>query len=389
MKFNTAINNDSNLDNGNLDNDKSQETTNKFFAIMNLNQDTEKDIEKEVEKDIDTDTFSFSFSDTEKEVEKDIDTDTFSFSFSDTDNKKTLSELKAEKSQIEKVNTVTIDKFAQVETLLSKMDNIDKTFIDFLNNQKEVTAILNNFSKFRNDMEIYFSSIIKNQSAIMQKQDSTLNAVNSIAAKFKNVGNFFNTDTEKEKEKEAIPEKVILRKKPDTDNPSKDNDDIMMEYFAELRKHFSGNFCYEQDLNPDRFKVWKILLHAIDDTNADTIEKSIRDTWSKFTKLNDGKVMVAKKSNVKFIQAMIKTIAAMQNKTIAFDNSTLSNPVIDKAYFCKLFNIELKKINALITDIKAYGKIDKQVISAISNLNKDISDHQIGQFINYIKGYIR
>ena len=362
MDFNTNIAIDNSQETSNNDNDKSQETTDKFFSIMNIGKET-------IEKDI---------------PEK--DNDTFSFTL-DNENKKTLSELKQEKTQIEKVDTSSIEKFAQIENLLNKMDSIDNTFIDFLNNQKEVIATLNNFSKFRNDMEVYFTSIIKNQSAIMQKQDSTLNAINSIAAKFKNVGNFFNADnTEKAIEKD-IPEKekVITRKKMD-------NSEILKSYFTELRNHFTGNFCYEKDLSDSTFPVWSMLLSQIDDSNADTIEKSIRKTWSIFTKQNKGKNMIAKKSNMKFIEAMVKTIEAMQGKKVSFDNSTLPNPVIDKNHFSKLFDIPIDTISSMIDDIKNYGKIDKMVIEKVSgfikNHNADISDHNIGTFINYIKSYI-
>ena len=374
MIFNTAINNDDNLTSEttieNSENNIQSDIQEKVFKIMGFETDNEKDNETTIEKDI---------------PEK--DNDTFSFTL-DNENKKTLSELKKDsKTEMQKINEVNIEKFAQVEKLLEKMNSIDDTFINFLKNQNEVFTAMKNFAAFKNDMEIYFHSIIKNQSAIMGKQDSTLNAINSIAAKFKNVGNFFNPSNT-EKEKEIIPEKekVILRK------GNKSNDDISKDYFLELRKHFSGNFCYEKELTENTFPVWKMLLENINDTNADTIEKSIRKTWSIFTKQNENKNMIAKKSNTKFIAAMIKTIAAMQKKDVSFDNSTLPDTVKDKAYFSKLFNMPIETISSIIDDIKNYGKIDKMVIEKVSgfikNHNADISDHNIGTFINYIKAYI-
>jgi hypothetical protein len=233
-------------------------------------------------------------------------------------------------------------------------------------------------------METYFHSIIKNQSAILDKQDSTLKAINSLN------GNFTKSLTITEKASETItdkkPDTVILRK------GNNSNDDILKSYFSELRNHFTGNFCYEKELTENTFPVWKLLMHHINDENADTIEKSIRDAWSKFTKGNDGKVMIAKKSNKKFISGMIATIETMQGNTKSFDGSTMPNNTLDKSHFIKVLAISENEIENIISQLKKYGKVDssfiKQISAFLKDKKSDISDNAIGQFVNYIKAYI-
>ena len=365
MKFNTAINNDDNTAN---------ETTIK-------NSD---DIQKDVFK-----IMGFETDNTEKETDNtEKESNAFSFDFqnnNDTDNKKSIADLKTDsKTAIQESNDLTISKFEKIESLLVKMNSIDSTFIDFLNNQKETLQVLNNFSKLKDDIETYFHNIIKNQSEMNKKHDSILNAINSLNGNF--TKSLTITEKDKKPDTDKKPNTVILRK------GNNSNDDILKSYFLEFKKNFNGNFLYEKELNDDTFQVWKALMHHINDENADTIESSIRDYWSKFTKSNDGKVVCAKKSNKKFISGMITTIETMQGKTKSFDNSVLPNNTLDKNHFIKNLNLTEKDIETIISELKKYGKVDssfiKQVSAFLESKKPDISDNSIGQFMRYIKGYI-
>ena len=256
------------------------------------------------------------------------------------------------------------------------MESIETTFIDFLKSQQSTLEILNSFSKFKDDTETYLHSVIKNQSSI-------LNGVNSLN------GNFTKSLVIKEKSDTITPDtdqKVILRKA--TDN----NNDAVSNFYDTFQSFFNGTFCKSMDLTDETIKVFSALIDSIDDTNASTIENSIKLFRSAYTKQNGGKLITAKKSNAKFVSSIIKTIEKLCGKKIDTVSTTLPGDSIDKGYFASKFKTSKENITAIIDNAIEYGKIDDTVINGISiylaGFRKDIPDTEIGLFINYIKQYI-
>lgn len=315
----------------------------------------------------------------EKETETETNEKSFNLPIEKGENKKTISELKKEKSQIEKAQDLTLGKFAQVETILEKINDIDQTFIDFLNNQKETLEVLNNFNSFRNEIETYFSNFLRNQKSI-------LNAINSLNGNFKksiSINTDIETETEKEIETETKKGETKLKKNIDNINP-------YQKLFDLWNKEFKGNFLGEKELNENNMEVWQALIDYIDETSADTIETSIKEFRSKFTKSNNGSLLNAKRSNKKFINCMISAIETFNKTTIKREKAP--SETINKAYFTSKFEMKLKDLDNIISKVKAYGKIDETVKETIKtyalNFNSNIENKIFETFYIYLENFI-
>ena len=324
--------------------------------------------------------FNLPKQETEKEIETETETKkAFTLKMEKGENKKSLSELKNEKSQIEKGNELTIDKFAQVEKLLEKMNDIDNTFIDFLNNQKDTIEVLNNFSNFKNDMETYFSSFLRNQKSI-------LNAINSLNSNFKksiSINTDIETETEKEIETETKKGETKLKKSIDNINPYE-------KLYQLFQENFKGNFLGETELTSDNKPIWIALIDYIDDSSADSIAETIKSFKSQFTKNNNGSLLNAKRSNKKFIDSMINAIEKLNKTTV--NREKYPSQAINKAYFTDKFNMKLKDIDLIIKQVKQYGKIDEQVkdtiVSYCLQFNSDIETETFKSFYKYLENFL-
>jgi hypothetical protein len=318
-----------------LTSDKSNATTDKFFSAMGL------------KKESDTDKKSFSFA----------------------GKKKTIADLKGKKSIMQESSELTLDKFDKIEQLTKKIFNLDTSFNEFLSNQNESIKTIASFNDKLDSLEVLVLNSIKNQKSI-------LNAVNSLHAKA------FQSDT-------IEPDTDIS--KPVTKLRKKDNDEVS-DYYDTFQGFFAGNFLGEKNLTDDIKPVFLALLESIDDSTPDTIESSIKNFRSEYSKHSNGKLLTARKSNDKMIKAMIKTIAKMQDKTFDLTNTTQNSETIDKNHFVDLLGISLESINDIISDLMEYGKVNTHFIEAVSEhlneVNPNLTDHAIGTFIKYLKSYV-
>ena len=326
--------------------DKSDETTNKFFKTMGLNQSADTDTSKPK-------TFTFN-----------------------KGNKKTLSDIKGKKSIMAKSNELTLDKFDKVEQLTKKILNLDNSFNEFLSSQNDSIKTIASFNDKIDNLEVLILNAIKNQSSI-------LNAVNSFHSKaFQKV----DTDTNKTVDTDTNKTTVITRKKVDN------NQDEANDYYDVFQSFFNGNFLGESNLTPEIKPIWIELLQAIDDNSPDTIESSIKSFRSQFNKsgqiVNDKKRLTAVKSNAKFIQSIIKAIAKMQGKTFDLKDTTQNSEVFNKEYFTNTLELTIDNIDAIISDLQSYGKMDTVFINAVSDHLPNVSDNNIGQFVKWLKAYV-
>ena len=345
MKLNIASNkNQEVIDNGKL---TIQQKVNKIMGIETTNNNTEK---------------------------KGINNMKLSISNKTESIKPKKLELKINKGINQENLDLNINKFNQVESILKKLDSIDNTFINFLNNQNSAIEVLNSFDKRINTLELINTNMLKNQKSI-------LDSINSLHA------NLFQDNKKESKEVETKEVKTVLRKKESNIDTESINGifDIFQSFFG------NNNFLGNKELTSETMPIFQNLIESIEIDSIDSIQKSINDFRSKLTK-ESGKYMTARKSNVNFDSAIIKTIEKIAGKNFDIAESKENSEIINKDYFAKLFGTDTNEISGLIDEIKEYGKIDNDLINSVSNyidgINDNISDNTKGIFINYAKQYI-
>ena len=348
MKLNIASNkNQEVIDNGKL---TIQQKVNKIMGIETTNNNTEKKGINNMKLSIANKTESID------------------------NNKPKKLELKINKGINQESLDLNIEKFAKVESILKKLDSIDNTFINFLNNQNSAIEVLNSFDKRINTLELINTNMLKNQKSI-------LDSINSLHA------NLFQDNKKESKEVETKEVKTVLRKKESNIDTESINGifDIFQSFFG------NNNFLGNKELTSETMPIFQNLIESIEIDSIDSIQKSINDFRSKLTK-ESGKYMTARKSNVNFDSAIIKTIEKIAGKNFDIAESKENSEIINKDYFAKLFGTDTNEISGLIDEIKEYGKIDNDLINSVSNyidgINDNISDNTKGIFINYAKQYI-
>jgi len=348
MKLNIASNkNQEVIDNGKL---TIQQKVNKIMGIETTNNNTEKKGINNMKLSISNKTESID------------------------NNKPKKLELKINKGINQESLDLNIEKFAKVESILKKLDSIDNTFINFLNNQNSAIEVLNSFDKRINTLELINTNMLKNQKSI-------LDSINSLHA------NLFQDNKKESKEVETKEVKTVLRKKESNIDTESINGifDIFQSFFG------NNNFLGNKELTSETMPIFQNLIESIEIDSIDSIQKSINDFRSKLTK-ESGKYMTARKSNVNFDSAIIKTIEKIAGKNFDIAESKENSEIINKDYFAKLFGTDTNEISGLIDEIKEYGKIDNDLINSVSNyidgINDNISDNTKGIFINYAKQYI-
>ena len=348
MKLNIASNkNQEVIDNGKL---TIQQKVNKIMGIETTNNNTEKKGINNMKLSISNKTESID------------------------NNKPKKLELKINKGINQESIDLNIEKFAKVESILNKLDSIDSAFTEFLKNQNSAIEVLNSFDKRINTLELINTNMLKNQKSI-------LDSINSLHA------NLFQDNKKESKEVETKEVKTVLRKKESNIDTESINGifDIFQSFFG------NNNFLGNKELTSETMPIFQNLIESIEIDSIDSIQKSINDFRSKLTK-ESGKYMTARKSNVNFDSAIIKTIEKIAGKNFDIAESKENSEIINKDYFAKLFGTDTNEISGLIDEIKEYGKIDNDLINSVSNyidgINDNISDNTKGIFINYAKQYI-
>lgn len=285
-------------------------------------------------------------------------------------------ELKINKGINQENLDLNINKFNQVESILKKLDSIDNTFINFLNNQNSAIEIINSFDKRIDTIELITTNLIKNQKSI-------LDSINALHA------NLFQDNKKESKEVETKEVKTVLRKKESKEVDTESINgifDIFQEYFG------NNNFLGSKELTPETMPIFQALIESIEIDSIDSIQESINKFRSQLTK-ESGKYMTARKSNSNFDSAIIKTIEKIAGKSFDIAESKKASEIINKDYFTNQFNTDINTISDLINEITAYGKIDNELIDSVSNyidtLSNNVSDNIKGKFINYSKQYIQ
>ena len=277
--------------------------------------------------------------------------------------------LQLNKSKIEFESNLTIDKFDRIEKLSNKIFDLDKSFIEFINNQKEKNSFFNQLDKKIDNLEILVLNSIKNQKSI-------LDSINSFHAKA------FQTETKPAaaETKPAAAETKLIKA---IDRLSIDNPESLYKYFMQK---FEGNFCGTKEM--DYLEQFIEMVNCIEFDNIDTIDKSFKVYFSDYLKANENSQPVARKSIGKAKVALLEL-----SKALNLNSDTVESKipiVIDKAYFANLYDTDINTISELIEEIKQYGKIDNtssnEICDYLNQLNCDIENHL--EFIKYCRSYL-
>ena len=275
--------------------------------------------------------------------------------------------LQLNKSKIASETELTIDKFDRIEKLSNKIFDLDKSFIEFIQNQKEKNSFFNQLDKKIDNIEILILNSIKNQKSI-------LDSINSFHAKA------FQTETKPAETKPAAAETKLIKA---IDRLSIDNPESLYKFWMDK---FEGNFIGTKELNflPQFIE----MVNAIEFDNIDTIDTSFKKYFSEYLKQNGNAQPIARKSIGKAKVALLELGKALD---INSDTKEKEIPiVIDKAYFANLYETDINTISELIEEIKQYGKIDNtssnEICDYLNQLNCDIESHL--EFIKYCRSYI-
>lgn len=278
---------------------------------------------------------------------------------------------------------LSINKFAAIETMQNKIDNIDNTFTTFLTNQNDSVKVINSFTNRLDTIELLLTNLAKNQNSI-------LNAVNTLHGKLaKNSNAFFdnsNADTSTDKK----PEVKTIKASDKKQNDSAIDTESINGIFDIFQNHFNhNNFMGDKILTDENTPIFQALMESIEIDSIDTITESIGKFRSQLTK-ESGKYLTARKSNKAFDTAIIKTIETINDKPFNIDESKANTETIDKGYFAKIFKTTKESISELIDDIISLDDIAES-IDLISEIlrqsNPNANDNEIGLFVNYVKAY--
>ena len=302
------------------------------------------------------------------------------------DTAKTLKELKNKKSIIEKESELTLQKLDRIDTLSANINSLNESYNILLNNFNESIEIINRFNSKLDNLENLILNSHKNDKSI-------LNGINSFHAKLmesnKPDKSFYKP------EKESNKPDTVLRKGKAKNKPieSDSNDLSINDIFGIFQNHFNNkNFMGDNELTEKSLPIFMDIMQSIDISNIDSINKSLADIISRYRK--EKVYFIAPKSTNDFKQAIIETIKELDsdNENLSYEKSESNKPAIDKAYFSNKFNCTIKQIENIINDSIQYGKIDNELIEAITEYfqsnDTDINDNDMGLFINYIKAYM-